>query len=209
MRGKFVVFEGLDRSGKSTQAELLKKALIDRGQRAILLRFPDRGTTIGKQIDAYLKNKNKLPDEAIHLLFSANRWELASTIEAALADGVHCIVDRYSFSGVAFSAAKGMDWDWCKQPERGLPSPDIVLFFQVDPNIASKRAGFGNERYELPVFQRTVAEKYALLRQEFVKERKNDDSWLMIDGNQSIEQVHLKILTIFGSLHVQAETFHF
>ncbi|KAH0836492.1 thymidylate kinase [Lanmaoa asiatica] len=86
-RGAFIVIEGLDRSGKSTQAV----RLIDRIQstttdsassgsppKAVLLKFPDRTTAIGKMIDAYLRSESELDDHAIHLLFSANRWELAS-----------------------------------------------------------------------------------------------------------------------------------
>ena len=94
-RGAFIVVEGLDRSGKSTQADLLSKKLQALGQ-AKLLKFPgpfpllsvslpqlnvhsvhpDRTTPIGKMIDAYLRSQSELDDRAIHLLFSANRWEL-------------------------------------------------------------------------------------------------------------------------------------
>jgi dTMP kinase len=72
MRGKLVVFEGLDRSGKSTQSKLLHENL----ENSVLVRFPNRETTTGKIIDTYLKGTQDLCDEAIHLLFSANRWEL-------------------------------------------------------------------------------------------------------------------------------------
>ena len=96
VRGAFIVIEGLDRSGKSTQADLLTKKLQGLSQ-AKLLKFPgqfplslhlfcgstfirltlDRTTPIGKMIDAYLRAQSELDDRAIHLLFSANRWELA------------------------------------------------------------------------------------------------------------------------------------
>lgn len=78
-RGAFIVIEGLDRSGKSTQAAILQSRL-QRGEqsaRAVLIKFPDRTTAIGKMIDAYLRSQSELDDHAIHLLFSANRWELA------------------------------------------------------------------------------------------------------------------------------------
>ena len=88
------------------------------------MRFPDRTTEIGKAINGYLQNTSELDDHVIHLLFTANRWEKVSELKAALERGQHVIVDRYSFSGIAFSSAKdGMSLEWCRQPERGLPKP--------------------------------------------------------------------------------------
>ena len=86
-------------------------------------------------------------DHVIHLLFSTNRWEKVSELTKALEQGHNVIVDRYSFSGIAFSSAKeNMSFEWCKQPERGLPKPDLVCFLDVSPEEAAKRGGFGNER---------------------------------------------------------------
>ena len=60
----------------------------------------------------------------IHLLFSTNRWEKREELTKALDAGQHVLIDRYAYSGVAFSAAKaGMDLDWCRGPDRGLPKP--------------------------------------------------------------------------------------
>lgn len=86
MRGRFIVFEGLDRSGKSTQVDNLAKKINENGGKAVVRKFPgechfrpmlslDRTTAIGKMIDAYLQNAEELDDNAVHLLFSANRWE--------------------------------------------------------------------------------------------------------------------------------------
>ena len=61
--------------------------------------------------------------------------------------GQHVIVVRYAFSGVAFSAAKdGLSIDWCQDPDRGLPRPDIVCFLDVSPEEAKTRGDFGKER---------------------------------------------------------------
>lgn len=93
-RGAFIVIEGLDRSGKSTQALRLKERLEVENVRVKLIKFPgkftkranhlgflkevfaDRTTAIGKMIDSYLRSQSDLDDRVIHLLFSANRWEL-------------------------------------------------------------------------------------------------------------------------------------
>lgn len=67
-------------------------------------------------------------------------------MEKMLSDGFTLIVDRYSYSGVAFSAAKGMDLEWCKAPEAGLLKPDMVLLLTMTADAISKRGGFGDER---------------------------------------------------------------
>lgn len=74
-RGSLIVLEGLDRSGKTSQSNSLVSHLKDKGVSVELWRFPDRTTVIGQMISAYLANESELDDRAIHLLFSANRWE--------------------------------------------------------------------------------------------------------------------------------------
>jgi dTMP kinase len=87
-RGVFILFEGVDRCGKTTQSQLLASHLNkDPKTPTELIRFPDRTTTIGQIIDSYLKSKSDLNDHSIHLLFSANRWEQKKFIEDSLAAG--------------------------------------------------------------------------------------------------------------------------
>ena len=74
-RGAFILFEGVDRCGKSTQCRLLVQTLQSRGIEAELWRYPDRTTAIGQMIDKYLQSQTDMDDASIHLLFSANRWE--------------------------------------------------------------------------------------------------------------------------------------
>ena len=74
-RGAFIVFEGADRAGKSTQCAQLVEHLRGRGVEVEHWRFPDRTTAIGGMINAYLTSQADLDDAAVHLLFSANRWE--------------------------------------------------------------------------------------------------------------------------------------
>lgn len=72
-RGAFIVFEGMDRCGKSTQVQLLQQALSDRPCECI--RYPNRQSNIGQLINSYLSCSSELSDQTVHLLFSANRWE--------------------------------------------------------------------------------------------------------------------------------------
>ena len=69
-------------------------------------------------------------------------------MEAKLKVGTSLIIDRYSYSGVAFFAAKGLDLSWCKAPKVGLPTPDLVLYLDINPEIAAEHGDYGEERYE-------------------------------------------------------------
>lgn len=124
----------------------LVKALLASGRPAKYVNFPDRTTECGGLINSFLTNKKDFNDETIHLLFTMNRWEAKMNMEKMLKDGVTLIVDRYSYSGVAFSAAKGLDLEWCKAPESGLLKPDLVLLLTMTASAISKRGGFGDER---------------------------------------------------------------
>lgn len=113
-RGAFILFEGVDRCGKTTQCtRLLEWLRSSMGEEKVeFMRFPDRTTSIGTTINSYLTNAQEMDDRAIHLLFAANRWEAAANIRQKLAAGVTIVCDRYSYSGVAFTSAKpGMDLD--------------------------------------------------------------------------------------------------
>lgn len=150
----FIVFEGLDRSGKSTQVKMLHEYLSGKNYASNIMQFPDRETHIGKMIDSYIKRQSNLADEVIHLFFTANRWENVPKIKNLLANGEVIICDRYSYSGIAYSSAKdNLSFEWCKTVEYGLPKPDIVLFMDVSVEHTVKRDGFGDEIYEESTFQ--------------------------------------------------------
>lgn len=166
-RGHLIVFEGLDRSGKSTQCERLVEYLRSQGKNVFHQRFPDRTTVIGQMINNYLSGASQQDDHAIHLLFSANRWEAAEGIKKHIAEGTTVVVDRYYYSGCVYSAAKQnptMDLAWCRYPEIGLPRPDLCLFLDISAEDASKRGGFGTERYEKQEMQDRVRELFKEMR---------------------------------------------
>ncbi|XP_041790756.1 thymidylate kinase [Chelmon rostratus] len=189
-RGALIVLEGVDKAGKTTQCKRLLQALQQSGRPAEMMRFPDRTTTIGQLISAYLENKSDLEDHTVHLLFSANRWEMVPLMKKKLEQGTTLVVDRYAFSGVAFTSAKpGFCLDWCKKPDVGLPKPDLVMFLQLSPSEAALRGRFGEERYETSSFQRTVQQKF----EELMKDR--SVNWQVIDASQSVEDVHKDITT--------------
>jgi dTMP kinase len=68
-------------------------------------------------------------------------------LESKLSSGTTVICDRYLYSGVAYSVAKGLDQNWCCQPEQGLIEPDLIVYLCAEPEELAKREGFGEERY--------------------------------------------------------------
>ncbi|KAJ4981716.1 hypothetical protein NE237_032553 [Protea cynaroides] len=183
-RGALIVLEGLDRSGKTLQSSRLLSYLEGERIPVELWRFPDRSTCVGQMISSYLSNKSELDDQTIHLLFSANRWEKRSLMETKLRSGTTLIVDRYSYSGVAFSSAKGLNIEWCKAPEMGLLAPDLVVYLDIPPEKAAARGGYGGERYEQLEFQRKVAQYYQIL---------HDATWKSVDACLPIEDIEKRL----------------
>lgn len=188
-RGTFIVLEGTDRVGKTTQCLKLTEALQRSGP-VEMISFPDRTTAIGQLIGSYLETRIDVDDHAIHLLFSANRWELAPLMKRKLESGITLIVDRYAFSGVAYTRAKpGFTADWCANTDAGLPKPDLVIFLHASPTLAAARAQFGTERYENTRFQ-------TLVRRQFMRMIEEDSSvnWKTVDASRTVDVVHDDIM---------------
>jgi dTMP kinase len=212
-RGALIVVEGLDRAGKTSQCQLLLDALGQHGHRVKYIKFPgdmlsyyilppvrltyarkDRNTPTGKMINEYLQGQAQQDDHSIHLLFSANRWEAAQAIMSDLSQGITVVIDRYSYSGAVYSAAKdnpdlSLEWAW--QPEVGLPRPDLLLFLSISSEVAAKRGGYGEERYETDSMQSKVKRLF-----ESILNMNHGHEIHIIDAGSSIEQVAQNMLSI-------------
>ncbi|RMZ87656.1 hypothetical protein DV736_g5119, partial [Chaetothyriales sp. CBS 134916] len=138
-----------------------------RGRRVLSQKIADRTTATGQMINSYLTRQANQDDHSIHLLFAANRWEAVTSMLEDLKSGTTLVVDRYSFSGAVYSAAKdnaNLSLDWAWSPEIGLPAPDMVFFLDISAADAAKRGGYGEERYETEKLQSRVR---TLFRQLF------------------------------------------
>ena len=197
MRGAFIVLEGLDRSGKSTQVTRVAEYLNDKGIKAANINFPNRTTAVGSLINSYLQSEHELDDAAVHLLFAANRWEAVKSLKSRLNVGETVVCDRYAFSGVAFTSAKGtLSLEWCKNPDRGLPAPDAVIYLDVTSDVARQRCCYGEERYEKEEFQNKVRNVFEKLRSE------DAGMWHVIDASMSLDYVTSKVFwfSLFASV---------
>jgi dTMP kinase len=127
------------------------------------------------------------------MLFCINRWECAAKIEADLAAGKIIVCDRYSASGVAYSAAKGASTEFCVGCEAGLPQPDLVIFLFVKPEVTALRPGYNcdTDRHEVLEFQKLVAARY--LSSEVTSMTKN---WSTVNADRSTDEVALDVYRI-------------
>lgn len=183
---RLIVLEGIDCSGKTS----LGRVLADRLKPAVLLQFPNRISETGQIIDRFLKKDEKVSEidsHALHLLYSANRYEKAAFIRESLTR-CNVICDRYWYSGAVYSVAKGIKMNWCIEVDKELPQADFVFFIDVNEKTVSKRSGFGTEAHDSLCFQKKVYEIY--------KRKEMADLMISIDGNQTTELMADKVISI-------------
>jgi dTMP kinase len=146
--GLLIAFEGLDQSGKQTQAELLRDRLIAAGRSVFLLSFPDYGTPIGEEIERALRGARNYAPDVMQLLYVANRYEWRTEIERRRSDGEILICDRYLASSVAYGEAQGLDPAWLLEIQRHLPQPDLTFLLDIVPEVSARRKTSDRDKYE-------------------------------------------------------------
>jgi dTMP kinase len=191
MRGLFVTFEGIDRSGKTTQARMLVSAL---GSDALGVREPG-GTPAAEEIRSLLKNSDvPLGIEAEALLFAAARAEIVSNvIRPALSDGKVVVSDRFLDSSLAYQGgARGLGVEEVERINRfatGGLLPDLTFLLDIAPSAAASRAG-ESDRFEDEgaALQEAVLETYSRLMAD------DPGRWRRIDATRAPEEIHADVL---------------
>ena len=171
-RGRFIVIEGLDSSGKHTQALLLKSKL----KGSVLVSFPNYKSAIGRLIEDYLHgrmgSKEEVPAEVAALLYAMDRYQLREKLDKMLEMGKTVIADRYTPSNLYQAAklagkAQAEFLVWLGELESGLPKPDAVVFLHLPAkaaqNLMRARKGKVVDMHESDVaFQEKVRKLYLL-----------------------------------------------
>jgi dTMP kinase len=191
MRGLFVTFEGIDRSGKTTQARMLVDAL---GDDALGVREPG-GTPAGERVRDLLKDAAvPLGSEAEALLFAAARAEIVDkVIRPALAEGKVVVSDRFLDSSLAYQGgARGLGVDEVERINRfatGGLVPDVTFLLAIDPAAAASRAG-ESDRFEDEgsALQEAVLDTYSRLMSD------DPGRWRQIDATRTPEEIHAEVL---------------
>ena len=194
-KGKFIVFEGLDGAGLSTQALRLENYLGARGRQVLLTKEPTAGL-LGGILKSTLRGELKLSSRALQLLFSADRAQHVDTeIVPALAEGKIVISDRYFYSTFAYGIASEVEYDWLLDINRKFLVPDMTILLDVEPETSLKRMSqgrFTSELFEKKESLTKVRNAFLTLAKEF--------NFRVISGEGSIEQVSDRIAEAVDSL---------
>jgi dTMP kinase len=182
MQGLLIAFEGLDQSGKQTQAEALRDALTLKGRECRLLSFPDYDTGIGAEIGRALQGEREYATDAMQLLYVANRYEKRTQIEQWLAAGMVILCDRYLASSIAYGEAQGLDPAWLADIQRYLPQPGLTILLDIAPETAVQRKATNRDKYErdLALLSR-VRDSY--------RRQAAAGGWLRLDGERDRQAV--------------------
>jgi dTMP kinase len=190
--GHIICFEGIDGSGKDTQASLLFQYLQDKRIDSKMLSFPEYDKPIGLIIKQGLKNAS-LNNFTLQMLFAAERLSHLERIQELISNGTIIIADRYKWSGFVYAVSHGLPRQWAGNLETPLPNPDFNFLLDIDENTSISRSG-GTDSYEtnLPLLKKCRSEYLDLARQ--------NKSWYIIDGNLPREEIHLKVLDILATI---------
>jgi len=186
--GHLIVFEGLDQSGKQTQAELLRDRLKQDGRKARLVSFPDYGTSIGEEIARALQGEREYGPDVMQLLYIANRYERKADLVRWLEGGLVLVCDRYMASSIAYGEAQGLDPLWLTDMQKFLPAPSLTIMLDIAPQTAVQRKAVDRDRYERDLaMQARVRESY--------RRQAGEQNWVQLDGERPKEAIAADVFT--------------
>ena len=190
--GCLISFEGLDQSGKQTQAELLRDRLKEGGRKARLVSFPDYATTIGEEIARALQGEREYGPDVMQLLYIANRYERKPDLLRWLEGGLILVSDRYTASSVAYGEASGLDAQWLVEMQKYLPPAAMTIFLDINPETAVQRKAADRDRYERDLaLQIRVRASY--------RRQAAEQGWLVLDGERAKSAIATDVFSAVAS----------
>ena len=192
MAGHLIAFEGLDQSGKQTQAELLRDRLKQEGRKARLVSFPDYATSIGEEIARALQGEREYEPDVMQLLYIANRYERKPDLLRWLNGGLMLVSDRYTASSIAYGEAFGLDAGWLFDLQKFLPPAWLTVFLDIAPETAIQRKATDRDRYERDLAMQTrVRESYRRLA--------SGENWIVLDGERPKDVIADEVFSAVAS----------
>ena len=187
MAGQIIAFEGLDQSGKQTQAERLRDWLKQEGHKARLVSFPDYGTSIGEEIARALQGERDYGPDVMQLLYVANRYERKPDLIRWLDGGLMLVCDRYVASTIAYGEAQGLDGAWLGEVQKFLPKASLTILLDIAPETAVQRKAVDRDRYERDLaMQARVRESY--------RRQAAEGGWVVLDGEQDKDTIAADVI---------------
>lgn len=194
-RGAFVVLEGLDGAGTTTQVAAIAAQLRREGQEVVTTREPSNGP-VGTMVRQALTGRLQLPQgqgpltpATLALLFAADRADhVAAEIVPALNRGAVVLSDRYLLSSLAYQGSQ-LPMSWVAEINRHAVAPALTLFLEVDVTVAARRRaarGDAEELFEADAFQKKTARQY---RVAIALRRKAGDRIESIDGGLPVSDI--------------------
>ena len=188
MAGLLIAFEGLDQSGKQTQAEMLRDQLRQDGHKSRLVSFPDYATSIGEELARALAGEREYGADVMQLLYVANRYERKDDLQRWLDGGLILVSDRYTASSIAYGEAFDLDASWLVDMQKFLPAASLTIFLDINPETAVQRKSAGRDRYERDLaMQKRVRESYKRLAAS--------QGWVVLDGERPKDVIAADVVT--------------
>ena len=177
-----IAFEGLDQSGKETQARHLRARLEQEGHKVRAASFPDYETPIGAELKKALAGEREFSAAVMQLLYVANRVEYKPRLESWLGAGDVVVCHRYRASSVAYGESQGLDAGWLEEIQRFLPTADVTVLLDIAPATAVARKATGRDRFERDLGL------LARVRESFPRQAAAE-GWVIINAEQSRDEV--------------------
>ena len=193
MPGKFIVFEGLDGAGITTQATLLRNNLIAKGKEAVLTKEPTDGL-IGGMIKSSLRKEWNTDPLTLQMLFAADRsHHLRMEIEPAMKKGKIVICDRYVLSSLIFGSL-GVSVNILKQLNAEFRKPNMTFIIDTHPRICIER--MQKARHHVELFEEE--QKLEQIRRNMLSLKNHFSETYVIDGNRKPEEIMADVMKIVG-----------
>lgn len=208
-KGLFISFEGIDSSGKKTQANLLAKHLREKGYKVEELSFPAYDTLFGRYVAAFLRGefgkKEDMPEIAA-LLFAIDRYQFKNFINKCLNEGKIIVCNRYTQSAMAFEGSLAKDKKefikWIEKVESRLPQPDVIIFLDVPVHYSSQLIESREKKEYLSERKKDILEEDLNFQENVRKtylELASGKKWIVINcvknkKLKTIEEIHEEII---------------
>jgi thymidylate kinase len=191
-KGIFIVIEGIDGAGITTNSRLLVDWLNENQFNALYTKEPT-DSPIGKLIRGYLKSSSDLDPYLMALLFTADRsLHVKNFIIPNLELGKIIVCDRYFYSTLAYQSVHGVDFNLIYKMNKNFPQPNLVLLLDVKPETAIKRKHGDKEFYENLDFLNDIRKKFLEMASDF--------NFVVISSNENLETVQNKIRKVTNYL---------
>jgi len=198
-RGLFIVLEGSDGAGISTQTALLQAGLMQHGMKALATKEPTSGP-IGSVIRQGLSHRlvyppnQSLGDDVMALLYAADRLDhLRADIMPRLEAGTHVVCDRYRLSSYAYQGAS-LGQEWVRALNNRSIAPDVTFFIDVPPEVSQSRIEKRGNYVELYETDERLRPVYANYLRLIEQARSEGENIITVDGKLSVEEVAASIL---------------